>query len=105
MFARAMLDLLQDPARLAALRAAGLLRATGYTWRRAAAETLAVYRIAAARLEGTRSQKSEVGAFCKTPTRTVGTEPDPPGDGENGLFSTIEGRPPCRPRKFCKRLV
>ncbi len=49
-FARVMLDLLQDKARLAALRAAGLARAAGYTWQRAAAETLAVYRSAAARL-------------------------------------------------------
>ena len=41
---------------------------------------------------------------CKTPPRTVGTEPDPPEDTDNGLFSTMEGRPPCRPREFCKRL-
>src|ERR1035437_3657967 len=46
-----------------------------------------------------------VRAFCKTTARTVGTEPDPPEDGENGLVSTMEGRPPCRPREFCKRLV
>ncbi len=54
-FARAMLDLLQDPARLAALRAAGLARAAAYTWQRAAAETLAVYRAAAARLAGNQN--------------------------------------------------
>ncbi len=44
------------------------------------------------------------GASFKTLGRTVGTEPDPPKYGEHGPFSTMEGRPPCRPREFCKRL-
>ncbi|MEI7435314.1 MAG: glycosyltransferase family 1 protein [bacterium] len=51
LFAQAMLDLLHDHARLSALRAAGLLRAAAFTWRRAAMETLAVYRVAVARLD------------------------------------------------------
>ena len=48
-------------------------------------------------------QKLLSSASCKTPGRTVGTEPDPPEDTEYDMFSTMEGRPPCRPQEFCKR--
>ena len=35
--------------------------------------------------------------FFETLTKAVGTEPDPPKYGDNGLSSPLEGRPPCRP--------
>ena len=50
-------------------------------------------------------RKDLMWASCKTPARMVGTEPDPPEDAKNGLFSAMEGRPPCRPREFCKRHI
>lgn len=47
-FAEALGTVLGDPARRARLRAAGLARAATFSWERAARETLAVYRAAAA---------------------------------------------------------
>jgi glycosyltransferase involved in cell wall biosynthesis len=49
LLARRMADLAAAPGRLAALREAGLVRSAGYTWDRAAARTLEVYREACRR--------------------------------------------------------
>jgi glycosyltransferase involved in cell wall biosynthesis len=49
LLARRMADLAAAPGRLAELRGRGLARAAGYTWDRAAALTLEVYREAARR--------------------------------------------------------
>ncbi len=41
-------------------------------------------------------------AASNTYTKPVGTEPAPPENHQNGLFSPLEGRPPCRPDSFCQ---
>ncbi len=46
----------------------------------------------------------EQDAIPVSKARTAGTEPGPPEDGENDLFSTMEGRPPCRPPYVCENL-
>jgi hypothetical protein len=43
-------------------------------------------------------------AACKTPGKTVGVEPDPPGIHHNRRLLAMEGRLPRRPQGFCKRL-
>jgi hypothetical protein len=51
-------------------------------------------------VESLRGQATSADSAEKPFGKTAGTEPDPPEVAEIGLFSTMEGRPPCRPRFF-----